>query len=345
MTTSPGHDSAGPAPGARSRIPINTQMVVLGVTFALWGFLALRTTGTTAAGETYSRFLNSSNIQNVMRQMAIQGVIGIGAALVIITGGIDLSVGSLIAFMNVAMAILVSADPSKGGLGWSPLAAVAAILLLSSLVGLCNGAMVYELKLPPFIATLGMMGALRGAAQLVSAGRTIGKLPVALKEFAAGKLLGIPLLFLVLVVVLVVVETLLRRTTFGRYLYAIGSNREAARLSGVNTRMVTYGAYVLASLLGGIAGCMQTARDWQGNPTTGMGFELDAIAAAVLGGASLAGAEGSAVGAFIGALLMTTIYNGAVLLGIPSAWTIVTVSLILIVTVAADQLRKRREGG
>ncbi|MHC4250858.1 MAG: ABC transporter permease, partial [Planctomycetota bacterium] len=195
-----------------------------------------------------------------------------------------------------------------------------------------------------FIATLGMMIVLRGAALLLSRGRTISGLPRSIADFAKYPTLLIPNLFWILILVTVAVEVVLRRTSFGRYVYAIGSNREAARLSGVNTRRVTYGVYMLASFLGGIAGCMVTARTWQGSSNAGTSFELDAIAAAVLGGASLMGAEGSPVGAFIGALVMVTIYNGCNLLGIDSNWTKVIVGVILIATVAVDQFRKRRSG-
>lgn len=326
-------------PKPKFGVRLNTQVVVLAVAAVLWAFLAVKTSNIgSGEEELYSRFFNIDNIQNIMKQMAIQGVIGIGAVLVILTAGIDLSVGSLIAVVNVCMAMLLK------NAGLPMMAVIPLVLVLSMLIGLGNGVMVYDLKLPPFIATLGMMSILRGAALLISGGRTISGLPTALKDFASARFLFIPALFWVLIAVVVVVETILRKTTFGRYVYAIGSNREAARLSGVNVRLVTYGVYMLASFLGGIAGCMQTARDWQGSPTTGTTFELDAIAAAILGGASLMGAEGNAIGAFIGALLMITIYNGSVLLGINSNWTKVIVGGILVTTVAVDQLRKRRSG-
>jgi ribose transport system permease protein len=319
------------------KFTLNTQAVVFLVAIALWMFLSYKTSEVGDNG-LESRFLNGDNVQNIMRQMAIQGVIGVGAVLVILTGGIDLSVGSLIAVVNVAMAMLLK------NTGMPMPAVIAIVLLISVFCGLCNGVMIYDFKLPPFIATLAMMTILRGGAQLVSEGRTIFGLPNSLRNFASADVLGIPALFWVLIFVVIIIEFILRKTSFGRYTYAIGSNPEAARLSGVDTRMVTYGVYMLASLLGGIAGCMQTARDWQGNPTTGTSFELDAIAAAVLGGASLMGAEGNAIGAFIGALLMTTIYNGSVLMGIDSNWTKVIVGAILAITVAVDQFRKRRSG-
>jgi len=322
------------------RLPrLNTQAIVLLAVAAMWLALALCT----------DTFFTLSNVQNLMRQMAIQGVIGIGAMLVILTRGIDLSVGSLVALVNVLLAMLVTHSPDRGLLA-SPMAvapAIAVALLVAVLVGLVNGVMVFDLRLPPFIATLSMMGALSGGALLLSRGMTISRLPDGLKDFSSATIPtagGMPRLFLILVAVLVAVEILLRRTVFGRYVYALGSNEEAARLTGVNTRLVTYGVYMLSGLLGGVAGCMLTARTWQGSPTAGVSYELDAITCAVLGGASLMGAEGNATGSFLGALAMATIYNGCGLIGIDSNWTKLIVSIILALTVAADQVRKRRGG-
>jgi ribose transport system permease protein len=307
---------------------LNTQAVVLLAVIALWTGLALKN----------AFFLTADNIQNIMLQMAIQGVIGVGAVVVIITGGIDLSVGSVVGIVNILLATLITS-------GHMPIpASILLVVLLATAIGLINGILVFDLKLPPFIATLGMMTVLRGATLLISKGSNVFGLPRAISTFAQEKFFGLPYLFCVLIVVTIVVEIILRRTSFGRYVYAIGSNPEAARLSGVNTRLVTYGVYMLAGLLGGVAGSMETARLWMGVPTAGTMYELDAIAVAVLGGASLMGAEGNAYGAFIGALLMTTIYNGAVILGIDSNYTKVFVGAVLLITVAVDQLRKRRSG-
>jgi ribose transport system permease protein len=308
---------------------MSTPVVVLLTVAALWIFLGVRK----------PVFVSGENIQFIMLQMAIQGVIGVGAVLVILTGGIDLSVGSMVGFINVLFAMLVTKE-----MGLPVPVALLIVLPASAALGLVNGVMVHDVRLPPFVATLGMMTILRGTTLLITEGRNIFNLPASLSRFAQSATLGIPRLFWILIFVVLIAEIILRRTTFGRYVYALGSNREAARLTGVNTRLVTYGVYMLGSLLGGIAGAMETSRLWMGVPTTGNMYELDAIAAAVLGGASLAGAEGTAIGAFIGALLMATIYNGAVLLEVDSNLTKVIVGVILIATVAVDQLRKRRSG-
>jgi len=318
---------------AKIRFRLNTQMVVLLAVVVLW----------IALGVANASFRTMDNVHNIMLQMAIQGVIGIGAVVIILTGGIDLSVGSVVGFTNIFLAMMLTTTaPLFGGL---PIAvAVGLALLVAALAGLVNGVLVFEFKLPPFIATLGMMTVLRGGTLLLTGGKNVFGLPRSISNFANSSIGPFPYLFLVLIVVLVVTEVMLRYTTFGRYSYALGSNPEAARLCGVNTRLVTYGVYAFGGLLGGIAGSMETSRLWMGVPTTGNGAELDAIAAAVLGGASLMGAEGNAVGAFIGALLMATIYNGAVLLGVDANFTKIIVGAILIVTVAVDQFRKHRGG-
>ena len=307
----------------------STQAVVLLAVAVLWIAIRLRRPD----------FFSAEHFQNIMVQMAIQGVIGVGAVVVILTGGIDLSVGSMVGLVNVLFAMMVTKEA-----GLDPSVALSLVLLLSLGLGLANGVMVHDLRLPPFIATLGMMTVLRGTTLLITQGRNVFNLPDGLRHFANSFVLGVPKLFWILVGVVVATEVMLRRTNFGRYVYALGSNREAARLSGVNTRLVTYGVYMLAGLLGGVAGAMETARLWMGVPSTGAMYELDAIAAAVLGGASLAGAEGTAVGAFIGALLMASIYYGANLVGIDSNVTRVVYGVILVATVAADQIRKRRAG-
>ena len=309
----------------RKGITLNTQVVLALVVIGIWIFLSLTT----------PRFLTYENIKNIMRQMAIQGVLGVAAVIVIITAGIDLSVGSIVALVNIILSLMTTHGRSIAG-------SIFTCLLLSAFLGFLNGVMVYDLKLPPFIATLGMMSIARGITLLISGGRNVFGLPRIFADFASADFLGIPTLFWFLIMVVLLGEIILRYTKFGRYLFAIGSNVEAARLSGVSIRLVTYGAYTLAAALAGFAGVLETARLWMGVPTTGTGYELDAIAAAVIGGASLTGAEGSAIGAFFGALVMTTIYNGSVHLNVNPFWQRIIVGLIIVAAVGVDQLRKRR---
>ena len=308
------------------KFTFNTQIVLLLIVTALWVFLSISS----------SYFLTYENIANIMRQMAIQGILAVGEVVVIITAGIDLSVGSVVALVNIIMSkMVVSGTPI-----WI---SILSVLALSTGIGLVNGVIIYDMRVPAFIATLGMMTIARGATLLISNGSNVFGLPRSLATFASGSFLGIPNLFWFLLLTVVAIEFMLRNTTFGKYIYALGSNPEATRLSGVNLRLVTYGVYALAGFLWGLGGVLETSRLWMGVPTTGTGYELDAIAAAVLGGASLFGAEGNAIGAFFGALVMITIYNGAVLLNINPFWQRILVGIIVIVTVAIDQIRKRRE--
>ena len=305
------------------------------VTIIMWAMLSVSS----------KSFLTGMNIQNIMRQMAIQGVLGVAEVIIILTGGIDLSVGSLVAFINICMSQMLIGKFGGMAIPALPIPVIIFLcLVFAAFIGLLNGVMVFDLRLPAFIATLGTMTVLRGILLLMSGGSNVFGLPRSVANFASAELFGLPLLFWLLIIIVAVIEFTLRRTSFGRYTYALGSNPEAARLSGVNTRLVTYSVYTLSALLVGIAGIMETSRLWMGVPSTGTGYELDAIAAAVLGGTSLSGAEGTPAGAFIGALIMTTIYNGAVLLKVNPFWTRIIVGIILVITVAVDQWRKRRSG-
>jgi ribose transport system permease protein len=316
-------------PANKKKRFLNTQTVVFIVAVVMWIFLAFWN----------PRFISGVNIQNIMRQMAIQGILGVAEVIVILTAGIDLSVGSVVALINVMMSQMLIAQAPL------PLPVILLLCGLMSLaIGLFHGVLVYDFRLPPFIATLGSMTILRGVVFLWTEGRNIFGLPRPIADFGTANFLHLPYLFWILIIAVLVVELVLRRTSFGRYVYALGSNPEAARLSGVNTRVVTYGVYALTSFLAGIAGMMETTRLWMGVPGTGNGYELDGIAAAILGGTSFAGAEGTPAGAFVGALVMTTIYNGAIFLRIDPFWTRIVVGGIIIATVAADQYRRRRSG-
>ncbi|SHH54820.1 ABC transporter permease [Thermosipho atlanticus] len=307
------------------KVKFNTQMILFLVVIALWIFLAVSS----------EYFLTYSNIRNIMRQMAIQGVLAVGMVVVIITAGIDLSVGSVVALVNIMLSKMLAGHVSIS-------LAIFIVLIISTGVGLINGIVIYDFGVPAFIATLAMMTIARGATLLISGGSNVFGLPRSVANFASSDFLGIPTLFWFLIITVIVMELILRKTRFGKYVYALGSNPEAARLSGVDLRIVTYGVYALAGFLWGIGGILETTRLWMGVPTTGTGYELDAIAAAVLGGASLFGAEGSALGAFFGALVMITIYNGAVLLNINPFWQRIIVGIILVVIVAIDQFRKKK---
>ena len=273
--------------------------------------------------------------QNITSEMTFRGVMGLGVLLAILTAGIDLSVGSLLAVVNVSFALmLIHGIPTPWAILFS--------LVIAMVCGQINGALIFDLKLPPFIATLGMMIVLRGVAQIISQSQTVSGLPKFISAFGQANMLGLPVLFWILLGLMLLIQAMLHKTSFGRYIYAMGSNAEAARLSGVNTRAVIYGVYVLNAVLVGIAGILYTCYTNTGSPTAGTSYELDAIAAAVLGGASLSGAEGSAIGVFIGALLVSTIQTFCQLLGVGPEETKLLIGLIIIVAVSVDQIAARR---
>ena len=280
-------------------------------------------------------FFTYNNLFNLGRQTAINGIIAIGMTFVIVTGGIDLSVGSIVAIGSLFLALVLKA-------GMPVLLALILVMLLAIALGLINGIVVFEGNVPPFIATMGMMIVARGIGMVISQARLITGLPSDFINFAQEAPFGIPTLVLVLVIMAIISDFILRRTSFGRSVYALGSSREATRLSGINIRWITYGAYALCAFMSGIAAILLTSRLASGIPTAGQGYELDAIAAAVVGGASLNGAEGSIVGTILGAFIMSTLRNGGNLLGLDPFYLEIIIGILLVVTVFVDQIQKRK---
>jgi len=279
-------------------------------------------------------FFTARNFNTVLTQIAIVGVLSIGQLFVIITGGIDLSVGMVAQLVNVILTILVvSGTPI-------PLA-IAISLIVGICIGLINGILIYELGMPPFITTLGSMTVANGVSLLLTKGTNISGLPLSFANFGSSSFLGLPNLFWFFVCAIVIGGIILRFTKFGKYIYAIGSNVETVRLSGIDVRKVVYGVYAFSGLLAGIAGIMLTFRLWMGVPTCGINLNLDSIAAAALGGASLFGAQGSAIGVFLGAMIIAIIKNGSVLLNINPFWQQVIIGILIVLTVALDQIRAK----
>ncbi|KAA9151334.1 ABC transporter permease [Amycolatopsis acidicola] len=279
-------------------------------------------------------FLTSGNLANLSRQWAVFGIIAIGELLVILTKGIDLSVGSVVGLTGAVVAqLLVAGFPV-------PVAMVLAVLV-GAAVGVVNGALVAYAKLPPFIVTLGMMGAARGLTLVITDANTIQPLPDSFGAIANDTVGGLPNLLIITVVVIILAGFLLRRTVFGRYVYAAGSNAESARLSGVPVPRVLVTVYAMSGLLAGLAGVLLASRLGAGVPTAGESYELDAIAACVIGGASLFGAKGSAIGAAAGALITSTLNNGGNLLGINSFYLQIAIGVLILLAVAFDQLQGR----
>ena len=280
------------------------------------------------------QFLTPDNLANLARQVAIFGIIAIGQLLVILTAGIDLSVGSVLGLSGC-----VTAELLFHGTG-IPIAILAG-LLIAVVCGLINGLLVAYANLPPFIVTLGMLGIARGVVLVFTNASTIQPLPESFSNLANGTLLGIPNLLWIFVIITVAVALVLRRTVFGRYVYAIGSNPESARLAGVPVKTMLVAVYSIAGLLAGVGGVLFTSRLNAGIPTAGTGYELNAIAACVIGGASLFGAKGGAFGAATGALIVATLNNGGNLLAINSFYLQIIIGLLILIAVFFDQWRGR----
>jgi ribose transport system permease protein len=278
-------------------------------------------------------FLTVSNLLNVMEQTAINAVIAVGMTFVILSGGIDLSVGSILALAGVVLASALQA-------GASVPAALLLVLVVGTLCGFVNGLLVTLGRLPPFIATLGMMSVARGAALLFTEGRPISGFEAGFRSLATSRVFFVPAPVLAAIVVYVIAHLVLTRTRFGRYVYAIGGNEEATRLSGVAVRFHKTMVYGVSGLASALAAAILTARLNSAQPIAGIMYELDAIAATVIGGTSLMGGAGGVGGTLVGALIMGVLRNGLNLLGISSFLQQIVIGLVIIGAVLLDALLK-----
>jgi len=276
------------------------------------------------------QFLTVSNLLNLLRQVSINAVIACGMTLVILTGGIDLSVGSVLALTGAVLAGL-----AKSGLPW-PVALLAS-LALGAALGLFNGIVITRGRVAPFVATLATMAIARGLTLVYTGGRPISGLPEALRWMGTGYVWRIPAPVIIMFVVFLLVYLMLNHTPVGRYIYAVGSNEEAARFAGIPVARVTLFTYVLTGLASALAGAILTGRLNSAQPTAGGGFELDAIAAVVVGGTSLAGGQGSVLGTAVGALIIGILDNGLNLLGVSSFYQQVAQGAVILLAVLMDR--------
>ena len=279
-------------------------------------------------------FATGNNISNLLRQGSMIAILAIGQTFVIITAGIDLSVGAVVGFSTVVVAGLIQSGVP-----------VPVAIIITLLVGLAIGCFhafgIVKMGLPPFIMTLATLTSLRGIGLLMTNGSTINITNEAFTQFSRESFIGIPNLFWMVVIVAIPSFIFLHLSKWGRYLYAVGSNPEAARLSGVSVPRMIFIAYGLSSMFAAFVGVMLAARLGVGNATQGDGWELQAIASTVIGGTSLFGAIGSVHGPLIGAFILATIANGANLLNVNSFWQRIITGVLIIVIVFFDQLRRR----
>jgi ribose transport system permease protein len=306
-------DKAGPAAG----------LIILFVYFGL---------------STHSFFTKDNQIYMAL-QIVVVALLAIGETFVIVSGGIDLSVGSVLALSGVTTALLLAREQPV-----PVVVAIAAGLGVGALCGLINGLLITQAQLPPFIVTLGMMGICRGLAKIWTDAQNIDlSNATGFTRLGSERVIAdwVPIPVLVLIVVALISFLILRFTALGRYCYAMGSNKEAARLSGVNVNLHTTVVYVICGLLSGLAGVVQAARVGIGQPTGGMGYELDGIAAAVIGGASLMGGVGTISGTMLGAFIMAVLRTGCDLKGLSQHLQEVVIGAVIVLAVLVDRIRQR----
>jgi ribose transport system permease protein len=303
-----------------------SQLAAAGAVIVLFGYLSLAS----------DAFLSTTNLINIGVQSAVVAIIAIGMTLVIITAGIDLSVGSVAALSGVLGALLVVT------FGVPVPLAIAGGAAIGALAGLVNGVLVTQAGMAPFIATLGMLSVARGLVYIVTGSVAVSGAPPEFKLLGQGRLGALPIPILALVIVALAGHFVLTRTKLGRYAYAMGSNIEAARLSGIPVKRYLSIVYIISGTLAGLAGMIAASRVNSGQPNFGIGLELDVIAATVIGGASLFGGEGTVIGTLLGALLIALIRNGSVLLDINTFYQQVIIGVIIWIAVFWDQYRRRR---
>ncbi|KJF65898.1 ABC transporter permease [Rhizobium nepotum] len=279
-------------------------------------------------------FLSTNNLINVLRQVSINGVLAIGMTFVILTAGIDLSIGSILALAGAASASLVTGPDAH-----NPAIALVAGLVAGCFCGAINGLLIARFRVPAFVTTLGMLSVARGATLLYSGGRPIPNLSIGFRWLGQGSIVGIPVPVVIFAIVFAIAAVVLRHTIYGRRIYAVGGNPRSAKTSGINVRAITFSVYVIMGTLAGLAGVMLTARTTSALPQAGIGYELDAIAAVVIGGTSLTGGVGRIGYTLVGVLIIGMISNGLDLMGVSSYYQQIIKGSIIVLAVLIDRTR------
>ena len=284
-------------------------------------------------------FASYRNMMNIFTQISINTVIAVGMTFVILLGGIDLSVGSVLALCTIVAGLTITSEALPAGLAIS--LAVLASLVVGALCGLFNGFVSERWRIHSFVVTLGMLNIARGAALQISDSRTLFGFPEAFSNLGAQTVFGLPVIFIMAMTLVIICSIILNRSVFGRMIYAIGNNEEAVRLSGHNTIVYKISAYVICGGCVGIAGIMYMLRLNMASPILGVGFELNAIAAVVIGGTSMMGGKGSLIGTFLGASIIGVLNNGLLLLGMGDFARQIVTGLIIVAAVVIDTYRNK----
>jgi len=283
-------------------------------------------------------FLTAENLVNITLQVSITAIIAAGMTFVILTAGIDLSVGAVVALSGVIATSCLRVSASF------PLALAVAMTAgvgVGALAGSLAGVLITRFRITPFIVTLAIMTIARGAAFMYTDGRPIWDLPAEFSVLGSGRVAGLPIPTVIMLIVYVVAYVVFKQTRFGRYVYAVGGNKEAAHLSGINTNAVILRVYVISGILAALSGILLSSRMNSGQPNAGLMYELDVIAAVVVGGTSLFGGRGSIVGTFLGAMLIGILRNGLNLINVSSYVQMVVLGVVILLAVMLDQLKKR----
>lgn len=302
--------------------------------YVMYLFLILMCIVLTVASD---KFLTVTNLMTIIKQISIQSIVAIGMTMIIISGNIDLSVGSLVALCSVSGAMIMNK-------GLPMIAAVIASVIIGALVGFITGGVTAKLKLHSFLVTLSLMTALRGLAQTMTNGRPVAGLPRAFGKIASASIGPVPLLVIYMIVLYAIFMYVMKYTAFGRSIYAVGSNQESARLSGINIEMVKTMVFVISGALCGIAGVLLTAKVRSGDPTCANAWEMDTIAGAIIGGTDMNGGEGKLGGTIIGLLFVGILANGMVLLGVSAYMQSVIKGLVIFMAVIINSIQKRSQG-
>jgi ribose transport system permease protein len=292
------------------------------------------------------KFLTANNLWNVLRQISVNVCISVGMTLVVLTAGIDLSVGSVLAFTSAICAGLLTKGLAIESfdlfIGFTTLGGILAALLIGLLIGIFNGWVITRFSLPPFVVTLSMLTVARGATMLYTEGMPTSNLGTSFEFIGSGWLIGIPVPVWISLIVVLIVVFISKKTTFGRYIYAIGGNEKAAFLSGININNIKLAVYGIAGMMAAVGGILVSSRLNSAQPNAGTSYELDSIAAVVIGGTSLSGGIGSVTGTVIGATIIGVLNNGLVLLNVSPFWQQVVKGMVILLAVIIDQKSKKK---